>query len=328
VRSVSIVGVLTLCFCIVAGPVQASCGSSSCPIDLHALQFVDAGRFSLDLSFQYIDQDQPRIGSRRAQVGAIASDHDEIRTINRLVTLQLTYALNERFQVALTSPYVSRSHEHFDEETAQRERWNFADRGDAAVQARFRLFAAQDLAHSMVWVTAGAKLPTGARHETGSTGEEAEVTIAPGTGSTDALLGITYQSGLLRETGLAGELGHTTMIPFFVALNGRVNGRGAHDYRRGREIQLNAGTVYPLSPRVHLLAQLNGRLLSKDDAGQTDEDRDFTGGRYLYVSPGLRLLIAHGASLYGFVQLPVYQHLNGLQLTSKVNYVIGIHKSL
>ena len=71
---------------------QASCGSSSCPLDLHALEGIETGKFSLDLSLQYIDQDRPRIGSRGAAVGALPSDHDEIRTINRLTALQLGYS--------------------------------------------------------------------------------------------------------------------------------------------------------------------------------------------------------------------------------------------
>jgi hypothetical protein len=195
------------------------------------------------------------------------------------------------------------------------------------VQARLRLFASDAPEHSSLWVTGGVKLPTGARRETGSTGEDAEVTIAPGTGSTDALFGVTYQSGLLRNTVLQGELGHTTLIPFFVALNGRVNGHGTHDYRRGHEVQLNAGTEYPLTSMVHLVGQVNGRILSKDDVGQTNENRDLTGGRYLYLSPGLRVLLAGKISIYGFMQVPIYQHVNGLQLTSKANYVAGIRKS-
>jgi hypothetical protein len=319
-------GALLLLFLFTSPNAIASCGSSSCPIDLHALQFGD-GKFSLDLSFQYIDQDQPRIGSRRAQVGAIASDHDEIRTINRLTALQLNYSLSERFQMAVTLPYVSRSHEHFDEENKQIERWNFGDAGDVVAQGRLRLFASNSLEHSSLWLTGGVKLPTGSKRETGSSGEDAEVTIAPGTGSTDALIGLSYQSGFLRDTALQGEMGHTTLIPIFIALNGRLNGRGTHDYRRGHEIQLNAGTEYPLTSTVHLLGQINGRMSSKDDVGQTAENRDLTGGRYVYLSPGLRLLLGAKMSIYAFVQLPVYQHVNGLQLTSKANYLAGIHKS-
>jgi hypothetical protein len=285
------------------------------------------GRFSLDLSFQYIDQEQPRLGVRKAHVGQIASDHDEIRTINRLAALQLNYPVNDRFQLALTVPYVSRSHQHFDEENARFERWDFASAGDASVQGRIRLVVLGDLAHSSLWLTGGAKLPTGSRHEKGSSGEDAEVTIVPGTGSTDAVFGVTYQSGIVQNTALEGVLGHATVVPFFVALNGRVNGRGTQNYRRGNEIQMNVGTEYPITQAVHLLAQVNGRVLSKDDAGETSENRDLTGGRYVYVSPGLRLLLGHGVSVYGFVQVPVYQRVNGLQLTANANYVAGIRKS-
>jgi len=325
-RRVVLGGALLLLFSIAAGDAAGSCGSASCPIDLHALQS-DAGRFSLDLSFQYIDQDQPRIGTRRARIGEIASDHDEIRTINRLTSLQLSYGLSDRLQLALTLPYVARSHEHFDEATAQIERWNFGNLGDAVLQGRFRLLTLDGPAYSSLWLTGGAKFATGSRRETGSNSENAEVTIAPGTGSTDVLFGVTYQSAVLRNTSLEGMLGHTTAIPYFIALNARVNGRGTNDYRRGQEVQLNAGTEYPITKTIHLLGQINGRLLSKDDVGETNENRDLTGGRYLYLSPGLRMMIGHGTSLYGFVQVPVYQHVNGLQLTSKANYVGGVHKS-
>jgi hypothetical protein len=72
----------------------------------------------------------------------------------------MSYAMNDRFQVALALPYVSLSHEHFDEETAQIERWNFADPGDATLQARLRLFSDAPT-HSSVWLSGGAKFATG-----------------------------------------------------------------------------------------------------------------------------------------------------------------------
>src|SRR3954453_22245261 len=84
---------------------------------------------------------------------------------------------------------------------------------------------------------------------------------------------------------------------------------------------------YPLTRTIHLLGQINGRMLGKDAVGQTDENRDLTGGQYVYLSPGLRVLLASKTSIYGFVQVPIYQHVNGLQLTSKANYVAGIRKS-
>lgn len=313
--------VCALVFCISIPQAFASCGSASCPLDLHALQSPAERGFTLDLSFQYIDQDQPRIGSRRASIGEIASDHDEVRTINRLAALQLGMPIGERMQLVVSAPFVSRSHEHIDAESGELDRWNFGGFGDVLVQGRYRI-AAQE--RSSLWLTGGVKLPTGNTHESSAGGEDAEVTITPGSGSTDFLAGLTWQSGFLRETSLGGPMGSTTLIPFFVGALVRVNGRGEHDYRRGREVQLNAGTEYPLSQRVHLLGQLNARELSKDDVGDTDEDRDLTGGRYLYASPGVRYIVSPRASLYAIAQLPIAQHVNGIQLTSRTNYVAGV----
>jgi hypothetical protein len=298
-------------------PIYASCGSSSCPIELNALQ--DFGRYSLDLSYQYIDQDQPH-GS------GVNPEHREIQTINRLATLLFSYSPSTRLQFSISAPYVSRTHKHFDNESQEVESWNFSDFGDAVVQARTRLFISENAPHSSLWLSAGAKLPTGTRHESSDNGEDAEVTITPGSGSTDMLLGVTYLSGFTRNTSLEGPLGHNTLIPWFAAVSYRIAGRGTHDYRKGNEVQLNAGSEFPLTANVHLLGQLNARMTSKDGPGTTGEDRDFTGGRYVYASPGVRALFGRGASAYAFVQLPLYQHVNGLQLTSKANYVIGVRE--
>ena len=317
----------TLCAILVAltaVSARASCGSSSCPIDMNALQTL--GRFSFDLSYQYINQDQPRIGTRKAAVGEIPSDHDEIQTVNRLTALQFSYAPSTSFQFALTAPFVSRNHHHFDTGSQEIEHWQFSGFGDGLVQARTRLFIGESGAHPSLWLTTAVKLPTGSVHESSDNGEDAEVTITPGTGSTDAIVGLTWQGGVVRDTSLGGSMGHSTLIPYFAGVSLRRNGRGRDDYRRGSEVQVNAGSEYPLNASLHVLGQLNARMTSKDDVGNTDEDRDLTGGRYLFVSPGLRLLFGRGSSAYAIVQLPLYQRVNGLQLTSKANYVIGMRQ--
>lgn len=306
---------------------RAGCGSSSCPIDLHALGVGETRGFSLDLSFQYIDQDQPRIGARRAAIGALAADHDEVRTVNRLASLQLGYGVSDRFQLLAVLPYVGRTHEHIDGETQEPERWALHDAGDAILETRYRLTGSKAPAAGALWLTTGVKMPTGAQHARSTSGEDAEVTMTPGTGSTDAILGLTWRSGLLRDTALEGPLGRTTLIPYFVAAMVRRNGRGRDEYRRGNELQVNAGTEYPLSARLHVLAQVNARHTTKDDPGTTDENREFTGGTYLYASPGVRFLLGGGTSAYALIQLPIYQHVNRLQLTSRANYVAGVHRS-
>jgi hypothetical protein len=300
----------------------ASCGSTSCPIELHALDQWQERQFTLDLSFQYIDQDQPRIGTRRAAVGKIPSDHAEMRTINRLTTLQLGYRPSPRLQLSLTLPYVSRAHEHLDEALNEVERWDLSAAGDVALQARYVVAGhAGDQALSLV---GSIKAPTGARHETNRNGEQAEVTIQPGSGSVDGLIGLSFQGSAVRDTILGGPFGHVTRIPYFVSATYRRNGRGVSDYRRGDEVQINAGTEYPIARLATALLQVNGRVLQKDTVGKTAEDPALTGGRFLFVSPGLRLSLARRLSLYGFVQLPVYQRVNGIQLTARANYLAGL----
>jgi len=172
------------------------------------------------------------------------------------------------------------------------------------------------------------KFPTGAAHEVsrGDDPEEGEVPIQPGSGSTDILLGATWQSGILRETSLQGIMGKTTLIPFFASLSYRLNGRGTHEYRIGNELQLNAGSEYPLSERLHLLGQVNLRHREKDSVGETEENPDLTGGTFVYVSPGVRFTISHATSVYAYVQVPVVQNVNGTQLTSRVNYLVGVQE--
>src|SRR5216684_1792058 len=106
-----------------------SCGSSSCPLDLHALGLTDNARMVFDLSFQYIDQDH-----LRHQRGNFEIEHDELRTINRLTTLQISSLITPRLQLSVTAPYVSRSHEHVERASGSSEEWRFGAFGDTALQ--------------------------------------------------------------------------------------------------------------------------------------------------------------------------------------------------
>jgi hypothetical protein len=52
-------------------------------------------------------------------------EHDELQTINRLTTLQVSYLVAPRLQLSATLPYVSRSHQHIDTATGDLEQWDF-----------------------------------------------------------------------------------------------------------------------------------------------------------------------------------------------------------
>jgi hypothetical protein len=167
------------------------------------------------------------------------------------------------------------------------------------------------------------ELPTGL-DDLDEGGEVAELPIEPGSDSTDWILGTILRGSFLQETAREGPLGRTAALPYFVSLSYRRNGRGCDDYRLGDEWQLNAGSAYPLGRRFEALLQVNVRYRGEDSPGETEEDTDFTGGTFLYVSPGLRLSFGERWAGYLYVQVPAYQDVNRLQLTSDENWLLGI----
>src|SRR5690349_6272647 len=88
----------------------ASCGSEHCPLDMGGEY--GAGRFSFDLSFQYINQDGVQIGTRKASVGELPSPEDEVRTRNEMISARGAFRVSERLRVSAETPWVDRLHEH------------------------------------------------------------------------------------------------------------------------------------------------------------------------------------------------------------------------
>jgi hypothetical protein len=307
---------------IAAAPslVHASCGSATCPIDPQSLNLPMPGQWTLDLSFQYIDQDRLLHGRNEIARPAPPSEGElEIRTINRLTSLSASYGVSPDLFVSASLPYVSRSHAHFD--AGEFETFHLDGIGDGSLAARYRFLP--DL-----WGGLSVKLPTGNRSSTNAEGDEAEPTIAPGTGSTDFSASAVYQSTASVRSLTYGPLGNVAAMPWFVGVTARRNGKGTKDYRSGNEIQVNAGANYPVLESFQVLFQLNYRARSKDDVGKTDAIRNDTGGTFLYASPGLRFAFTPKAALYGYVQIPIYQRINGVNIASRYNLFGGVQVRL
>jgi hypothetical protein len=311
-----------------APQLQASCGSASCPLDTNALNQPRKGEFTLDLSLQYIDQDQARIGTHSASIGEIhGPHHDEVRTLNRIGTATLGYAPSDRVLLTLSIPYVSRDHNHLasnhthagilgEQHNVIPEAWQLRGVGDVVLQSRWN--TARGL-----WLIAGVKLPTGSHDLKNDEGEAAELPVQPGSGTTDGIAGVSFQRSFDMHTPVRGPLGNYALVPWFVTATYQFRGGATDGYRLGDEFQLSAGTVYPLTHRLELLAQLNTRIRKRDEIEDEPEEEPFTGGTYVYASPGLRFSLGRTA-VYTLVQFPIYERVNKIQLTSKQNYVIGL----
>jgi hypothetical protein len=289
----------------------AGCGSAVCSIntnwDAQGAWTEPGARF--DLRYEFIDLDQPMSGDSDIGVGEIPQHHDEVRTINRNWIATLDYAFNQRFGVLVSLPVVDRSHEHIHNHGGGQlpESWNFTEAGDARALGRYHLGVSGEAGIGLLF---GVKLPTGDFKVQNDEGDLAERSLQPGTGTTDAMLGAYY-----RAPG-AGHSAWFAQVLWQAALNER------EDYRPGDRASMDLGYRYLLGDRMAALLQIN--LLYRDrDSGAQAEPED-SGGSFAYVGPGLSYTLGRDTQLYGFVQLPVYQYVNGVQLTADWSLVAGI----
>jgi hypothetical protein len=298
------------------GEARASCGSAFCMVNtswnVQGVWTEPGARF--DLRFEYIDQDQPRAGSDKVAVGQIPRHHDEVRTINRNWLATYDYTFDDKWGVAATLPLIDRDHSHIHNHHGQKlvEQWSFARMGDLRVVGRrqWQSESRESLSLDFFGLNFGLKLPTGDTDVRNTDGDLAERTLQPGTGTTDLLLGAYYTRVLGSGSSWFADL--LVQQPL-----------NSHDnFEPGLRTGIDLGFRYGIGDRLTLMIQLNA--LYKDRDKGSDAEPDDSGGKFLFASPGVSYVLAKNLQLYGFVQLPLYQYVNGVQLTADWAAVIGI----
>lgn len=300
----------------------ASCGSENCP--LYNFHYNSQGGLHLRLSSEYINQDRIYLGSALSSVGAVPEEHDEVSTINSITAFQLQYGISDRLDIGFIVPFIYRNHDHIHHEDgqAQPENWNFSGMGDISVSANYTLISPTMEEELYLGITAGLKLPTGVTNAANSEGELAEVTLQPGTGSVDGLMGLNFRYPLITVPTL--ESSKYSSIPLIIGVNYKIAGKGTDDYKFGNSLLLTAGTDYRFMNTMSVTFQFNLRNQGFADTGTTGEPRENTGGTWMYLSPGLNLDLTNYLSLFGIVQVPVYINVHGLQQASSFNVQFGI----
>jgi hypothetical protein len=171
-------------------------------------------------------------------------------------------------------------------------------------------------------------LPTGSTNKNFDAGDEVnnplDRSLQIGTGSTDAILG-GYFSGAIEQYGWFAQ----ATVQHAVA----TKAIGGDDYRPGDTVSLDTGIRYAkFGAKFTPMLQLNYIHRQADTgAGATQPDAltggPGSGGTLVYLAPGALYRVGGGTSVYGFVQLPVYQDVNSLQLTPRYTVTVGLHQS-
>jgi hypothetical protein len=314
-----------------AAPEALACASCGCSLnaDWGTQGLSTQGGWSADLRFDALNQNQLRSGTGRISPSAASTTANpytggpaevEKFTRNRYTTLTLDYGART-WGVSLALPYIDRTHMTLgtgsdgyhpaDDAYAS----HTHDLGDVRLIGRYFGFSPEKN-----WgVQFGLKLPTG-HHDLSAPSIDpaapgAPVTIdpglQPGTGTTDLIL------GAFRFDNLNADWSYFTQATFQAALD-MVGG-----YRPGNSLNLSGGLRYHGWSGVLPQLQLNARHV-RADSGPT-ADRFATGGTLLYLTPGLLVPVADKASVYAYVQLPLYQNLRGIQLVPHAIYSVGVH---
>lgn len=280
------------------------------------------------LAYNYVNQNQQRYGRSAASPAQIdnllaAGQEIEAYTRTQTVTASLNYT-DDTWGVIGEIPLLSRTHATWGTTAPLGSTYLTSAQsavGDIRVVGRYTGFSAQRASGLLL----GVKLPTGATNMMFNDGTPVDRSLQIGSGSTDVIFG-GYTAGTISTYGwfVQGTVQHAIATQ---ALNGL-------DYRPGDAYQLNAGIrEAEFGEKLSPMLQFNA-IHRRPDTGAAATPPDAltggpsTGGTLAYLAPGAALRLGAGLSAYGFVQLPVYQNVNSLQLAPRYTLTIGMQQTL
>ena len=160
----------------------------------------------------------------------------------------------------------------------------------------------------------GLILPTGAFHQTFRSGPakggEVDRGLQPGTGTVQAVVGY-YLFGKLSK-----DFDYIVQAQGQAALNSR------DLYRPGASGQIAAALHYTHWRAITPQLELNLRASAKDSG--LNSDRENSGGEQLFAAPGVIVKLSRSMSAYTYIQVPIYERVNGFQLTPHYTATVGV----
>jgi len=312
--------------CCAGSAASWGCASCGCTLSADAAAGYSAlPGFRLTFEYDYINQDQLRRGTGTATPAEVVNNPTipdsnggeiEKQTINRYITLGLSYTPDPNWNIDLVVPYVDRSHTTYGvqeqpytpAETArdQISGARFAELGDIKLIGSWQGLLAHNLGLQL-----GLKLPTGhygtaVKFDSGpNAGEPLDASLQPGTGSTDVIVGAYYYQAISQDFDafVNGQ--------FQSAVSHKMNQPG-NDFRPGNLETVSFGLRYEAHP--DWVPQLQVNLTHKSPDQGALADLPDTAGTVAYLSPGVTLRAFGPLHLFAFVQVPVYSNLVGYQV--------------
>jgi hypothetical protein len=309
------VGVLTLAnvsksfACSVCG-----CSLSS---DWAAQGYATLPGLETGIRFEYFEQSDLRSGTSSVDRSTLTFTNDneiQQKTLNRNTWLDLNYVASSSWAFSAAIPYHDRFHTTIAAGDTDISTSHASGLGDVRLLARYQTVAVAD-SFSFQF---GLKLPTGRFDQNFADGPQAggllDRGLQLGTGTTDLLLGASWFARLATAWGV------------FVSTQLDQPFATRDSFIPSTSLTLSGGIRWLNSSRITPQLQLNLKMETREHGAEADTAN--SGGTLAYLSPGLTAELTTHISAFAFVQLPVYQRVNGLQLEPKWLLSFGLRWKL
>lgn len=304
------------CLVAMAAPATASaCSSCGCTLnsDWASQGYAVGSGFRVDLRYDYFNQSDLRAGTDSVDRSTLEIPNErelQHTTINRNTTLGVDYAPSRDWGINVQLPYFERFHNTIAEGDTALSYSKSSSIGDARITGRFQGFS-PDLSFGVLF---GLKLATGRTdvdfYAGPQAGEPLDRGLQPGTGTTDALLGV-YDFGNWSES-----VGYFAQATLQQPLN------SDDGFKPGAGLNVTAGLRYTAWQRFTPQMQINVRAEKRESGVNADIPN--SGATLAYFSPGFSYRFDSHWDGFAFVQFPIYQRVNGFQLEPERLFSVGL----
>lgn len=269
---------------------------------------------TFSLRYDYIPQTTLQSGRTTVDRSAIQLPTDreiEKYTYNHSVTATLDRQFANDWGIDVQLPFLTRPHSTIAEDTTEPSHSDTHGIGDLRIVGRWQGLSTPG---TVTGIEAGLVLPTGQFRQKFNSGpeegEEVDRGLQPGTGTVQAVLGVYHLGAVTKELG------------YFAQANGQFAVDSRDGYKPGAFVQASGALNYTHWRNITPQLQMTFRRTWRDEG--PDSDRPNSGGTQVNIAPGLSAKL--GTKLVGFsyVELPVYNRVNGYQLVPKAKFSIGL----
>ena len=301
-------------------PAAFACDSASCSLLTRGDNgLVGKKHLRLDLTFGYTDQSVRLEGSQEVslvlrprvfleQQRIFPNFHQDLTGYDSVIQLDAVYGLGKKVNLLASLPLMTR-HSHDVVHQNLEQAFGTTGIGDALLGVRAALGP-----HGLV-LGASVKAPTGDYKVGGEFGGGIQdPTLQPGSGAFD-FVGVLLYTLQWHPLGLTWSLSGSYQATTTNSL----------EYRFGDQLIATAGVGRAVNAKVSL--SLQAKYFHQDRNAFLGQGVPSTGSEVFYVTPGVRVNPARTVSLFAFLLLVPYEHVNEAQLAPRVAVLTGLSKT-